>query len=139
MQFFEKSIGKDELTEYHLEAAIVAEHSMSPDFAATDWNRILSLYDLLTRLNPSPVVLLSRAIVIGKIDGPQKAVDEIHAIPEVEKLIHTHYLFPATLGELYLQLGKTNEAGKSLQVAISLTHSPSEKALLKRKLAGIGR
>lgn len=139
MQFFERSIGGEELTEYHLEAAIVAEHSMSPDFAATDWNRILSLYDLLARLNPSPVVLLSRAIVIGKVDGPQKAIDEIHAIPEVEKLIHTHYLFPATLGELYRQLGKTNEAQQSLQVAIALTHSPSEKALLKRKLVEIGR
>jgi RNA polymerase sigma factor (sigma-70 family) len=137
MQFFERSIGGDELTEYHLEAAIVAEHSMSSNFAATNWNRILSLYDLLKRLNSSPVVFLSRAIVISKIDGPQQAIDEIHAIPEIGKLIHSHYLFAATLGELYRQLGKTSDAEQSFKMAIELTHSPSEKALLKRKLAAL--
>ena len=134
MEYFEKSVGGDELTEYHIEAAIVAEHSISFDFATTNWKRILSLYDQLKTMNPSPAVLLNRAIVIGKIDGPQMAIDEIHSIPEINKLVHTHHLFAATLGELYRQAGKTNESAQFLQIAIALTHSPSEKALLQRKL-----
>lgn len=139
MQFFGKSIGGEELSEYHIEAAIVAEHSISPDFAATNWKRILSFYDQMKRINPSPVVLLNRAIVIGKIEGAQKAVDEIHSIPDIDKLVQTHYLFPATLGELYRQLGKLKESGQVLRVAISLTHSPLEKALLQRKLSPLPR
>ena len=137
MAYLEKSIGGDEVTEYHIEAAIVAEHSMSPDFASTNWNRILSLYDQLKAINPSPVVLLNRAIVVGKIFGPQKAIDEIHTIPQIEKLLHAHYLFPATLGELYVQYGKAREAARHFEIAIALTHSPSEKALLKRKVSAI--
>lgn len=134
MQYFERSIGGNELTAYHIEAAIVAEHSIAPDFASTNWNRILSLYHQLQEINPSPSVLLNKAIVISKIEGPQKAVDEIFAIPEIEKLLHTHYLFPATLGELYRHLGRTNDAKALLQKAMELTQSPSEKALLERKI-----
>src|SRR4249919_3875593 len=72
------SIG-DELSEYHIEAAIVAEHSTAKSFAETNWQRILSMYDLLAKINSSPVVLLNRAIVIGKISGPKKAIEEINA------------------------------------------------------------
>lgn len=88
----------------------------------------------LQELNPSPSVLLNKAIVISKIEGAQKAIDEIRAIPQIEKLLHTHYLFPATLGELYRHPGKTDDAKPLLQMAMALTHSPSEKALLERKL-----
>lgn len=134
LRYLDQSVGGDELSEYHLEAAIVAEHTTASSFSETNWNRILSLYDLLSSMNNSPVVLLNRAIVISKVAGCRKALDEISRIPNIEELIKSHYLFSATLGELHSELGKRDEAVKFLLQAIDLTQSTSEKLLLKRKL-----
>lgn len=137
MEYFQRAMRRDELTQYHLEASIVAEHSMSPDFPSTNWQRILSLYDLLRQINPSPAVLLNRAIVVGRIRGPQTAIDEIMAIPKIETLVRSYYLFPATLGELHRQCGETERARELFRAAVTLTNSPTEKALLRRKLADL--
>ncbi|MDH4092431.1 MAG: sigma-70 family RNA polymerase sigma factor [Cyclobacteriaceae bacterium] len=134
LRYLEKSIGGGEVCQYHLEAAIVAEHSTAVNFGETNWVRILSLYDLLLQMNSSPVVSLNRAIVVGKVHGPQKAIEIIHAIPEIDKLIKSQYLFPAILGELYLQLGDKGHSKEFLTLAIELTHSLSEKQLLVKKI-----
>ena len=123
-----------EVTDYHIEAAIVAEHSIANNFAATNWPRILELYNLLTKINPSPVVLLNRAIVIGKISGASKAIEEINGIPEVGKFIKTNYLFSAVLGEMYKQQKKFAEAKKYFEKAASLTNSEAEKKLIQKKI-----
>jgi RNA polymerase sigma factor (sigma-70 family) len=134
LAYFEKSMAGEQLSEYHLEAAIVAEHSTAETFAKTNWQRIHYLYNLLAEVNPSPMVLLNRAIVIGKTEGPEKAIDAINNIPEAAKLITTHYLFPAILGDLYMQCNKNQKARELLERAITLTHSSVEKNLLKSKL-----
>lgn len=138
MEYFRRAMRRDAFTQYHLEASIVAEHSMSPDFASTNWERILSLYDMLREINPSPAVLLNRAIVIGKIAGAQKAINEIMAIPRIETLVRSYHLFPATLAELHRQCGDIERATELFNIAGALTHSPTEKALLRRKLDAMG-
>jgi RNA polymerase sigma-70 factor (ECF subfamily) len=136
LHYLNRSAEGDELSEYHLEAAIVAEHSTAKDFSETNWSRILTFYNELVLLNPSPVVQLNRAIVLGMIEGPASSITAIHAIPGIEKLIGKQYLFAATLGELYSQLQDKMEATRYFEKAIALTHSPLEKKLLQKKLSG---
>ena len=66
----------DEMTAYHLEAAIAACHCTASDVASTDWARILSYYDDLLRIKPSPVVALNRAVAVSYLHGPQAALDQ---------------------------------------------------------------
>jgi len=134
LYYLNKSSEGNEITDYHIEAAIVAEHSIAKNFNETDWQRILQLYDILARINPSPVVLLNRAIVTGKVSGARYAIKEINSIPEIEKYIKTNHLFPAVLGELQSQIKNKSEAKKYFEQAISLTNSETEKKLLKKKI-----
>jgi RNA polymerase sigma factor (sigma-70 family) len=135
LKYLEQAMTGDELSEYHLEAAIVAEHAGIRNFSDTNWVRILSLYEMLASINSSPMVLLNKAIVIGKIKGPQNAIDAMMHIPEVEKLIDEHYLFAATMGEMHRQLDKKEKARTFLMKALDLTQSIPERKLLQRKLA----
>jgi RNA polymerase sigma factor (sigma-70 family) len=134
-----KASAGDELSEYHLEAAIVAEHSIAADFASTNWERILNIYTTLAGINPSPMVLLNRAIVISKIDGSAKAIQAVMAIPDIDKLLRNHYLFGATLGELNKQMGNRDEAARFLKLATALTPSAIEKRLLTKKLHSVNQ
>jgi RNA polymerase sigma factor (sigma-70 family) len=64
----------DDATAYHLEAGIAAHHSLAPSFAQTDWQAILTHYDMLLRRSPSPVVELNRAIVLAELRGPDQGL-----------------------------------------------------------------
>jgi RNA polymerase sigma factor (sigma-70 family) len=134
VEYMEKASEGNEINEYHLQAAIVATHSFAKTFDETDWQLILSLYDRLAEINPSPSVFLNRAIVLGKIAGPAKAIKEILSIEKIEKLIETHYLFPAVLGDLYKQTGDKKMAARYLREATALTTSVTERRLLEKKL-----
>lgn len=134
LHYLNQSAEGDELSEYHIEAAIIAQHSMAKSFAETDWSQILALYDMLTKFNSSPVVLLNRAIVIGKISGATKAITAINSISGIDKLAEKHYLFAATLGELHSQLYHHHEAICFFEKAIALANSPIEKKLLQKKI-----
>jgi RNA polymerase sigma factor (sigma-70 family) len=137
LHYLNQSAEGDELSEYHIEAAIVAQHSMAKSFSETNWPQILAMYDMLARINPSPVVLLNRGIVIGKTEGAAKAITAINNIPGIEKLVEKHHLFAATLGELHSQLHNHHEARRYFEKAIALTTSPVEKKLLQKKLGKI--
>lgn len=122
-----------ELSRYHIEAGIAYEHSNAASYAETDWDNILYLYDLLYQLQPSPVVALNRAIVIGETEGAAAALTAIGQIPDLATL-QNFYLLPATLGELYARLGDKENAVTHLQSALKLTRSEAEKRLLQEKL-----
>jgi RNA polymerase sigma-70 factor (ECF subfamily) len=134
LYYLSKSSEGNEISGYHIEAAIVAEHSIAKNFNETNWERILQLYDILIKINSSPVVLLNRAIVIGKISGAKKAIDEINLISSVEKYIKSNHLFSAVLGEMYKQENNHIEAKKYFEKAYELTNSEAEKKLLQKKL-----
>jgi RNA polymerase sigma-70 factor (ECF subfamily) len=134
LSYLNKSSAGDEITDYHIEAAIVAEHTIAKDFAATNWDRILQLYDVLKKINPSSAVLLNRAIIIGKISGASAAIREINSIPEAEKFIKSNYLVSAVLGEMHKQEKNFETAKKYFLKAISLTNSDAEKKLIQKKI-----
>jgi predicted RNA polymerase sigma factor len=119
------------ISTYHLEAAISSRHCVADSFEQTDWETILNLYTLLAERNPSPVVLLNRAIAMSF------ARTKLEAIEEIKKLtgLHKHYLYNAALGDLYFETGQAQQATFFYLAAIKQTNNPQEQELLKKKLA----
>jgi len=126
----------DDLSVYHLEAAIACEHSTAPSYENTNWKNILHYYDLLYQLQPTPVVALNRAIVISKTSGTLIGIQAIERIDNIESL-KDYYLLHASLGELYLQLNEKIKARSYLENALLLTQSNAEKKLLAEKLKAL--
>ncbi|HMP02561.1 MAG TPA: sigma-70 family RNA polymerase sigma factor [Gemmatales bacterium] len=123
----------DVLTRYHLEAALAAEHGLAPTFAATNWQRIVGLYDQLLRLEPSPLHVLNRAIAIAYLHGPQAALACME--PWTPRGGPKGYPYwPATLGELHRRLGHFEQARHYLEQALELTQSLPERHLLEQRL-----
>lgn len=123
----------DEISEYHLEAGIAACHCSAPDYASTDWPRIVRLYDELQALNPSPIVALNRAVAVAHVSGGQAALDAIAAIPHRERL-ESHYLLHAVVGEMHHQLGNHREAAENFRRALHLSEVGPEQSHLSRML-----
>jgi RNA polymerase sigma factor (sigma-70 family) len=120
------------LTEYHVEAAIAAVHAKARRAEDTDWELIVSLYDRLLCIRPSPVVALNRAIAVAQRDGPDCGLEEIRAIAGADRL--TDYpFFAAALGELELRSGRHESAGAHFQTAIALARNPMERRFFERR------
>src|SRR5438128_123635 len=101
-RLLELSASGTELTAYHLEAAMASVHAMAQRIEDTDWSTIISLYDSLMGINPSPIVALNRAIAIAQRDGAERGLEAIHAIPQADRLA-AYPFYPAALGELELR------------------------------------
>ena len=127
----------DEISEYHIEAAISAQYCMAARFEDTDWKAIAGLYDALLTLKRSPMVKLNRAVVLGRIHGPEAAIDEIHRIEGWQSLASRHYLYNAVLGQLYLEANDFDNARHFITVAGELTTSEAEKKLMHKKLSSL--
>lgn len=132
-EHLELSASGNNLTEYHLEAGIASLYTTSENFESTNWEKILYLYDLLYKRNPSPIIGLNRAIVIAQVKGVEEAIKEIKLLPGSE-MLQEYYLYHSALGELYLQDSQTETAGKHFRTALSLTTSEAERKLLKKKI-----
>ena len=117
-----------------LEAAIAAEHCFAPTFAATDWRAIVTLYDALYAQHPTPVVALNRAIALAQVDGPERGLEELQALPGRDRLGRYPFYF-AALGELHLRAGHAREAAEEFRRALRLARSPAERQHFQRKLA----
>lgn len=133
IHYLEASATDENISKYQLEAGIAYEHARAGEYPLTNWNNILQCYNLLSKLYPSPVVELNRAIVISECYGPAEGIKTIESINTLADL-KKYYLLPATLGELHLQLGQYDIAKAYFTEAISLTRSNSEKKLLLQKL-----
>jgi RNA polymerase sigma-70 factor (ECF subfamily) len=129
-----RSATGEQVTPYHLEAGIAAEHAMAPSPEETDWARIIGLYDLLLELRPSPVVALNRAISIAQLEGPGRGLEELRRIDGQERL-STYPFYPAALGELYLRLGKAGEARECFQTALQIARNPVEARFFEQRIA----
>lgn len=134
VHYLNQSSKGSELSIYHIESAIAAEHCLAPAFSQTNWQRLLKLYDLLNEVNPGPVVQLNRAVVIAEAGDVDLAIRSILSIEGIEKLLRTDHLYSAVLGELYKRLSDTVKAKEYLQHAHDLTPSNAEKKLLRAKL-----
>ena len=125
------------LTVYHVESAIAAEHCMAASFEETNFERLLSLYDLLYEIKPTPVVQLNRAVVLSYTGKTQEAIDCVHTIINIDHFLETQYIFNSVLGELYARNAQPQEAKNYFDHALKLTQSDAEKKLLKEKLNAI--
>jgi RNA polymerase sigma factor (sigma-70 family) len=123
----------NEVSEYHLQAAIAACHCMAPDYESTDWRQILSLYDRLAELNDSPVIALNRAVAVAKVHGPGKGIEAVEAILDRQQL-DSYHLFHAVLGEFEAQRNRFETAAGHLRKALRLTEVTSERSFLEKKL-----
>jgi predicted RNA polymerase sigma factor len=117
---------------FQLQAAIAACHCEAGSWSETDWLQILTLYDRLVSLDPSPVVRLNRAIALAHVEGPAAALDEVDRL--VERLRGYHLLY-ATRAELLRSLGRWDQAAAADAQALRLTSKVAEQRLLRRRLA----
>jgi RNA polymerase sigma-70 factor, ECF subfamily len=118
---------------YSIQAAIAAAHAQAANAPATDWARILALYDLLLQAHPSPVVELNRAVAVAMSDGPSAGLGLINAILARGDLEHYH-LAHAARADLCRRLGQSAEARASYERALGLTQQEPERRFLKRRL-----
>ena len=123
-----------DVTEYHVEAAIAWIHATADRAENTKWREIVSLYDMLLKIRPSPVVALNRAIAIGQSEGPSRGLEELSAIPEPERLTQYPFYF-AALGEFDLRSGKYAKAREQFQKAVAVARNPAERRFLEARLA----
>jgi RNA polymerase sigma-70 factor, ECF subfamily len=118
---------------YTLQAAIAAVHAEAPRAADTDWAQIVGLYDVLLRIDPSPVVELNRAAAVAMRDGPAAGLALIDAIL-VRGDLADYQLAHSARADLCRRLGRTEEARESYQRALALTRQEPERRFLERRL-----
>lgn len=123
------AVTRQPISAYQAEAAIAAVHAHASSFTETDWGAIISLYDELLRMNPSPVVRFNRAIAVAQAEGPEAGTI---ALDEVKGLEASH-LYHAARGDLLRDLSRREEAREAYALAATLTRSPAETELLRKK------
>jgi RNA polymerase sigma-70 factor (ECF subfamily) len=133
LQLLDASTTGVEMSTYHVEAAIAAVHAAARSVEETDWRAIVTLYDRLMELAPSPVVALNRAIAIGQLEGPAHGIQALRAIEDRERLA-TYPFYPAALGELELRQGRLDDARAHFREALELARSDAERRYLQKRL-----
>lgn len=118
---------------YTVQAAIAAVHAAAPSTAETAWDQIVAWYDLLTQLNPSPVVELNRAVAIAMRDGPAVGLQLIDDILARGDLAGYH-LAHAARADLCRRLGQVAAAKDAYQQALMLTKQDPERRFLEKRL-----
>jgi RNA polymerase sigma factor (sigma-70 family) len=134
LKLLDLSATGSQFTEYHLEAAIASIHGCARRPEDTDWATIVSLYDTLLTLHPSPVVALNRAIAVAQNEGPERGLEEIRAIGDRDRLA-AYPFYSAALGELELRRGRHAAARRHFGAALAVARSPMERRFLDRRAA----
>jgi len=119
---------------YCLQAAIAAVHAEAPSTKDTDWSEIIGLYDVLARLDPSPVVALNRAVAVAMRDGPAVALPTAKEL--LEELPDYHLAY-AVHADLCRRLGKNKDALASYRKALALARQEPERRFLERRIEGL--
>ena len=118
---------------YTLQAAIAAVHAEAPSAQETDWARIIALYDLLLRAEPSPIIELNRAVAVAMRDGPAKGLELVNALLERGELAQYH-LAHATRADFCRRLGRKTDARASYERALALAKQEPERRFLEKRL-----
>jgi len=134
MYYLDKSSTGMILSQYHLEAGIASLYTTSKNFESTNWQTILNLYDLLIIHNNSSIAALNRLVVYEKINGAEKALEEIKKIENEESLLSNH-LYYSIKADFKKNAGYINEAKELLTKAIQTTSNKIEKKFLQKKLS----
>ncbi len=129
----DRAFASRRIESYTLQAAIAAEHARAKSTAATEWNRIVQLYDSLNELRPSPVVELNRAVAVAMRDGPAAGLALVDVLLARGELADYH-LAHAVRADLCRRLGKTAEARNAYRQALALARQEPERRFLERRL-----
>jgi RNA polymerase sigma factor (sigma-70 family) len=129
-EYMDLASAGENLSEYHLEAAIAGTHARAESFEATNWGHILMLYEFLARIKSDPIVELNKAIAIGFAKGAAAGLTFLKTVRGLEN----NSIYYAALGDLYVKLNEIKLASENYKYAISLTQSTSEIDLLKVKI-----
>jgi RNA polymerase sigma-70 factor (ECF subfamily) len=131
--YVERALASQEVGVYTIQAAIAAVHADSPSASATDWVRMVSLYDVLLEINPSPVVELNRAVAVAMRDGPGAGlllVDDILTRAELSD----YYLAHSVKADFCRRLGRNAEAREAYERALELVKQEPERRFLEKRL-----
>jgi len=126
----------DRLSAYHLQAEIAAIHSTTEHFTLTNWETILELYDLLSEKQPTPVVLINRAVAVAQVDGPAAGLAAWRKIP-VDEQLERYSFFHAAEGEFHRRMGSVAEAEAAFERALACARTEPQQRFLQKKLAGL--
>jgi predicted RNA polymerase sigma factor len=116
---------------YQLQAAIIAIHALAPSWEATPWHAIVAGYDALARIQPTPVVLMNRALALAERDGPTVALEALGPLAE---RLDGYHLFHAAQAELLRRSGDPGGARQANLRALELTSNPAERRLIENRL-----
>jgi RNA polymerase sigma-70 factor, ECF subfamily len=122
---------------FAIQAAIAAVHCQAPRAEDTDWQQIASLYGLLERVQPSPVVSLNRAVAIAMSEGPAPALALIEKLA-ADGTLEQYHLLHAARADMLRRVGSKEEAAKSYSRALELVTNDSERRFLERRLREMG-
>jgi RNA polymerase sigma-70 factor (ECF subfamily) len=131
--FVESALRSRRFGAYTLQAAIAAVHAEAQSVAATDWVEIVAIYDQLVRIQPSPVVLLNRAVAVAMRDGPEAGLAQMDTVLEEGELAN-YYLAHSARADMYRRLGMTDEARASYERALALTQQEPERKFLQERI-----
>ena len=118
---------------YQIQAAIAALHARAPSYEQTDWPQIAGLYEVLLRINPSPVIELNHAAAVSMVDGPARALDLVDATAARGGL-HGYELLPAVRADLLRRLGRNEEAREAYRAATEATQLEPLRRLYARRM-----
>ncbi|HEY3112325.1 MAG TPA: RNA polymerase sigma factor [Gemmatimonadaceae bacterium] len=133
VELVEHALASHRFGPYTLQAAIAAVHAEASTAGATDWPQIVGLYDVLLRVDPSPVIELNRAAAIAMRDGPQAGLSLIDAIL-VRGDLTGYHLAHAARGDLLRRLGRGDEAIDAYKRALELAMQEPERRFIARRL-----
>jgi RNA polymerase sigma factor (sigma-70 family) len=121
---------------YTLQAAIAACHARARSVDETDWPRIATLYEILARVTPSPIVELNRAVAVAMAYGPEAALPMVDALAD-DPSMHGYHLLPSVRGDLLARLGRGDEASAEFTRAAALTRNARERELLLDRASAV--
>ncbi len=133
VELIEQALASRRFGPYTLQAAIAAVHAEASSAAETDWAQIVALYDLLLRVEASPIVELNRAVAVAMRDGPAKGLELVDALLEAGELDNYH-LAHAVRADLCRRLGKNADARTSYERALALSKQEPERRFLEKRL-----
>ena len=133
-EYLARSTMGGKTSEYQIEAAIAAVHARASSAETTDWKMIVTMYDSLMTINPSPVIALNRAIAIAQSEGPERGIEELRSIADSDRLAHYPF-YSAAFGEMELRRGQRESARRYFETALSLARNPAERHFLEGRVS----
>jgi len=131
--YFKASAAGNEVSEYHIEAAIASYHAKAPTFEATNWKAIYYCYNLLFSIKPSPIVAFNRAIAWGYAEGPKAGIEALLDVEDLDK----NHLYHTALGDFYRKNNQPDKAKTAYQLALKFAYLAAEKKVIGDKMGGL--